>query len=418
MTTPLQQIKEVYNTCLNLSEDDQYIADVLTSAYLSNVVSQVSEPVWMQVIGPPSSHKTESLRPLLTYGDSIPLSSITVNGLVSGHRDKDGNDPSLILHLNGKNLIIKDMTTLHTMPRSDRDKIFGDLRDAFDGSCSKASGTAGFTNYKARFGVLCAVTEVVDAFQKESQQLGERFLSFRTFRYLPTHRDACTYLRHVLSAAHDKAVWRLRLVQTVIDCFGSIKQRYALYGPPSMSDEIRAQLIAMAHLLTQFRTSPVNNTPITGEMASRVVQQLVNLGDIHACSDNRSEWNDDDLSLIRRIVVDTLPVQRRRLITVLYHNRDICPPAMGVDQLARMSRMTQSEVMDLMAQYTHTSLVDIQVLGDQTYRYSLTRETREMLREVRLFDPGKHLPGLWIGSSRSASPRPHTAVPPCVPAGT
>jgi hypothetical protein len=411
--SPLHQIRAAYNTCLNLAEDDRYISDVLTSVYLSNVVSQVSEPVWIQVIGPPSSHKTESLRPLLTYMDSIPLSSLTANGLVSGHRDKDGNDPSLILKLDGKNLVIKDMTALHTMPRADRDKVFGDLRDAFDGSCSKASGMSGFTAYKARFGVVCAVTEVVDAFSKESQQLGERFLSFRTFRYLPTHRDACIYLQHVLSVAAEKAQWRSHLCATVEDAFSAIKTRYAHYGPPSMSDEIRQQVIILAHLLTQFRTTPVNSTPITGEMASRVVQQLVNLGDIHACADNRTEWNEDDLSLIRRIVIDTLPVQRRRLITVLYHNPTICPPPMGIEQLSNMSRMTQNEVSDLMAQYSHTGLVDLQVHTNRNYLYSLTPETRELLREVGLFHIGAHLPGIWRRGSKLGA-----SVPASVPAGT
>lgn len=400
--SPLEAIRTVYIDALRLSEDDHCISDVLSCAYLCNVVSQTSEPVWLQIIGPPSSHKTESLRPILTYPDTVPLSSITDNALISGFRDTEGNDPSLILRLNNRNLVIKDMTTLHAMAKNSRDKVYSDLRDAFDGSCSKASGTAGISSYKAKFGVICAVTEIVDAFSKESQQLGERFLSFRTFRYLPTHRDACSYLNHVIEAAKTKDLWRTKMTQTVHSCFNQIKQSFIHGGWIEPTAEFRSQLVILAHLLAQFRTSPINNTPVTGEMASRVVQQLMNLGSMRAIADNRTIWNHDDLSMVKRVVIDTLPVQRRRLLTVLYHSESVAPPAMATEQIARLSRMNQGEVNDLMAQYLYTGLVEAHSQGDNTYKYKLTSETRSLLHEVGLFHVGAHLPGVWKGSVPNA----------------
>lgn len=393
--TPLQRIRDIYIRTLNLASDDQLIPDAITSAYLANVCSQVAEPVWLQVIGPPSSHKTESLRPILSYRDTIPLSSITENALISGHRDQTGSDPSLINQLDRRNLVIKDMTTLHSMNRNSRDKVYSDLRDAFDGSCSKASGTSGLTTYKAKFGVLCAVTEVVDAFSHESQQLGERFLSFRTFRYLPTHRESCDYLRHVLAASETKALWRNEMTTIVHTAFDEIKT-HALQRPPvPIPDEYRDEVIIIAHLLAQFRTSPVNDTPVTGEMASRVVQQLINLGSMHAMSDYRETWNESDLTLIKRIVIDTLPVQRRRLISTLYHSANNAPPPMAIQQIARMSRMSEEEVTTLLSQYVHNNLAAPSVSEDGTYKYALTTEVRHLMNHVKLFCPGPHLPGLW-----------------------
>ena len=400
--SPLQKIRQVYIDSLRLATDDQYIPDAITSAYLSNVCSQISEPVWLQIIGPPSSHKTESLRPIMDYRDSVALSSITENALISGHRDEHGEDPSLINQLNGRNLIIKDMTTLHSMNRNSRDKVYSDLRDAFDGSCSKASGTSGLSVYKAKFGVMCAVTEVVDAFSKESQQLGERFLSFRTFRYLPTHTESCQYLTHVLEAASSKAQWRSDMSRIVHESFDTIKLA-ASRNPVIDLGPYRDTVIIIAHLLAQFRTSPINSTPVTGEMASRVVQQLINLGTMHAISDNRSSWDDSDLTLLRRIVIDTLPVQRRRLITILYHSPEIVPPAMGLDQIARMARMHEDETKDLLIQYVHTNLVSMTVQDDGTYRYALTYETRKLLNQSLLFTPGPHLPGIWQRTSAVSS---------------
>jgi len=404
----LSSVYNAYVSTLALSKDDSYVAEAVFCAYLSNIIHNPPEPVWLQVIGPPSSHKTESLRPYLGYEDTIDVSSLTPNSLISGYRDPDDNDPSLILKLDGKVLLIKDLTAIHSMDRISRDKIYGDLRDAFDGLCSKASGTAGLVRYTARFGVLCAVTEIVDAFARESQQLGERFLSFRTFRYMPSHRQACDYLRHVTAVAPSKHHWRTTLRTVVWDALTALKQqsRNPSFTLPSPTDTQREVVIALAHLISQFRTSPINDTPVTGEMASRLVQQLTAITSCRAFADGRTEWNDDDLSLARRIALDTLPVQRRRLLMTLYHKDTLPPPPMSATQLAAMARCTVSEAASLMRQYTHTNLVSIARPDgpSRERRYTLSPDVRDLIRFCGLLSIGHHLPGLWSRQAQTVVP--------------
>lgn len=390
MTTPLSSVKAAYVNALGLSDDDAYIAEAILCVYLCNVLACMTEPVWMQIIGPPSSHKTESLRPLFGYSDTIDLSSLTVNSLISGYRDPNNNDPSLILMLNRKVLVIKDFTTVHSMDKASRDKIYGDFRDAFDGMCSKASGTVGLTRYTAKFGVLCAVTEVVDAFAVESQQLGERFLSFRTFRYPMTHQQQCSYLRRVLQSASSKDVWRAQLRQTVHQAITAVKQQ-APASRPHIPDTILNRIIIAGHLLAQLRTTPVNQTPISAEMASRVVQQLAQLGCARAIADQRPELNGDDLTLIYRVALDTLPTPRRRILMTLYHSDSICPPPMSPEQIARMSRTHLDDVKLILNQYVHTRIAVCEYDGKHT-KYALHPEIRHLVYDSQILTPGPHMP--------------------------
>jgi len=394
--TPLARVRDAYVTLLSLEPDDGVIGEVLTCAYLSNVVAFTHEPVWLQVVGPPSSHKTESLRPLMSYLDSISVSSMTANSLISGHRDKDDNDPSLILRLDGKNLIIKDMTTIHSLDSAARDKIFGDLRDAFDGTCSKASGVSGLSKYNARFGVIFAITEVIDAYSDQMQQLGERFLTFRTFRYPLSHTDSAAYIRHVLRVSPNKPQWQADLRAVVAEQFDTIKALCLQGGQPTIPPNILTTLTQLSHILSQLRTSSIKGTPVTGEIGLRISQQLMNLGSVRCVSSNRSVWDDSDLDLCRRIVIDTIPAQRRRIIQVLYHSATNIPHPQPATILARDSRTPLHEMKAILSQYVHTNVVKALWEGrSKTIKYTLHPEFRQMIQTSGLFDVGIHLPSIW-----------------------
>jgi len=105
-------------------------------------------------------------------------SSLTPHALVSG-MNMGGGDPSLLPQLDGRVLVIKDMTTVLTMHPSARDEIFGQLRDAYDGQFEKAFGNGVHRKYKSKFGILAGVTPNIDSFASLSAGLGERFLKYR-----------------------------------------------------------------------------------------------------------------------------------------------------------------------------------------------------------------------------------------------
>ncbi len=101
--TRLQKFKNAAHKYLVMSDDD-YI-DVVFGAAVANKLD--SAPVWLYLVGAPSSGKTEILRCLT--GDSIyQLDKLTRKTLVSGYEEPGRNkrENSLLPLLDGKVMII------------------------------------------------------------------------------------------------------------------------------------------------------------------------------------------------------------------------------------------------------------------------------------------------------------------------
>ena len=92
-----------------------------------------------------------------------PLTSLTPQTLISGFVDEGKPDPSLLPKLDGKILIVKDLTPLISGSADVRSAVLGQLRDAYDGSSAKAFGTGDVKRYESRFGMLFGVTPVIEA---------------------------------------------------------------------------------------------------------------------------------------------------------------------------------------------------------------------------------------------------------------
>src|SRR5437762_13554396 len=89
------------------------------------------DPLWVYVVGPPSSLKTEILGMMEGLEQVEYLSGINPNSIVSGWSKEEGND--LLPKLDRRTLVVKDFTTTLEMNRQMRDALFGVLRDCYDG---------------------------------------------------------------------------------------------------------------------------------------------------------------------------------------------------------------------------------------------------------------------------------------------
>ena len=110
----LQEVEEVFKKHL-LLEDINIIKVVLATVFANKVKG---DPLWLLIIAPPSSAKTEIISSLNGLPEIYPLSSLTAHTLVSGMvGDKD---QSLILELDGKILALKDFTSVLSIHREQR----------------------------------------------------------------------------------------------------------------------------------------------------------------------------------------------------------------------------------------------------------------------------------------------------------
>ena len=172
MSTPYEDYIQSLSKWLYL-EDKEGISIIIAAVI---AVALPGDPIWMFVVDPPGALKTEICRSLngpLIYS----LDSLTPQTLISGFRAKKGTTIDILPDLDGKLLVIKDFTTILNKPERTRDELLGQLRSVYDGFFEQAYGSGvKKKGFHARFGILAAVTPVIEIYHKIHSLLGERFI--------------------------------------------------------------------------------------------------------------------------------------------------------------------------------------------------------------------------------------------------
>jgi hypothetical protein len=164
---------------LSIPPEDRDVVDFALGVYKSHDIP--GDPLWGIIIDASGAGKTELLRAFRNRPDAYFLSNLTENSLVSGYRDPKSpeRDPSLLLELNEKVLVIKDLAPLLGMRAEARSAVIAGLRDAYDGFTDQGRGNLGRISYEARFTLLAASTLAIERTDTVEQELGERFIKFR-----------------------------------------------------------------------------------------------------------------------------------------------------------------------------------------------------------------------------------------------
>src|SRR5262249_10425450 len=145
------------------------------------------EPVWLLIVGPPSSAKTEMLGFLAELPEVESLSELTARTFASGLTGP--NDPSLLARLKTELLIFKDFTSVLELHREERQRALAQLREIYDGRFDKTWGTGKVFHWQGRLGFLAACTPVIDRHYSVMSILGQRFVLLR-LRGLDRHATA------------------------------------------------------------------------------------------------------------------------------------------------------------------------------------------------------------------------------------
>jgi CHC2 zinc finger/Toprim-like len=233
-----------------LSDNKKYdqkstdIYDVIFGMVFANRIP--GDPVWLYLIAPPGGFKTEPLLSL-SGGKLIEIhESVTAPALISG-QDRGPIDPSLIPQFNGRLVIIKDGTVLLEQPEDRRSEIMSILRGAFDGECSRAFGNGIVRKIKSTFGIIMAVTPVIEQYTEEMASVGERFISWRS--WIP--EDFATRERHIRQAMDNTSKEQEIRRET-----NGISKRVLLSGYktlPSCSDAEKNIIIKMSQWIAILR---------------------------------------------------------------------------------------------------------------------------------------------------------------------
>jgi len=279
----------------------------------------LSDPIWPQIIGPPSSAKTEIINAHSKIPAAFNLSSLTSKTLVSG--EKNNKNASLLTRIGEFGIIlVKDFTTVLELPHNERSEIFAQMREVYDGSYSKSFGTGQTVSWSGKIGFLGACTPIIERYTKKISALGERFLFCRINDLTPENIDKA--LDKSLDSHSDTVnSYRISLQEKVKEFIVSNLQT-SLDFEISLTEEEKEFLKKCSKFIAQVRSEVIRDSydrdtilvkPFA-EAPMRVSKQLKSLLKGYCIIDKVKSPEKRHLELIYRVTLDNLPPMKREIL--------------------------------------------------------------------------------------------------------
>jgi len=139
-------------------------------------------PVWLGLVAPPSSAKTEILNSISTLPNVYPAATVTPAALLSGVPKKQhhkGAMGGLLRQIGDFGIIsLKDFGSVLSMRPDAKAEILAALREIYDGAWTRHLGTDGgrTLSWRGKVGLIFGCTGVIDGHYSVISSMGDRFL--------------------------------------------------------------------------------------------------------------------------------------------------------------------------------------------------------------------------------------------------
>jgi hypothetical protein len=361
--TAIAEARTVF--CRYLYLPDPNLVDVVLAVPAGNKLLE-TDSLWLFLKGPPGSGKTEMVTPFLDLPDwALLVSNLTPSSLISGYVDANAADHSLLPRLNGKTLALKDFTVVLSKNDAERDEIFSILRDCYDGYASKVFGT-GRREYRSRFNLVAGVTGAIESAWHLSQ-LGERFLCWGM---AVDHREQA---RRAMANANREPEMRRELAKATADVLAGLSDQV-----PVVPEALRERTLTLAYLLARLRTyvardrnDVVHRAPDV-EVPTRIIKQLLRLGQSLAQVRHKAEVTEDEFAILRKVALDSMPAARQTIFRNLVEAK-----VTTAKQTAQVCRVSESVARRHLDDLVLLGLGKSRDADNRKVEYLLTKEARQ-----------------------------------------
>lgn len=274
------------------------------------------DPIWLALVAPASSAKTELLNSLTLLPHTQESSSLTPAALLSGtpkNQRTPGATGGLLRQIGRFGfLVLKDFGSIIDMRADDRNVILAALREIYDGRWTRHLGTDGGRklHWAGKLGLLFGVTPAIDLHQNILARMGNRFLFSRL---APCDDQFDMALDHVGAGTFQM---RREMAEAVATLF-----KRPLRQPQVISDDERAELKPIVLLATKLRGAVERDSHtreflgIEGaEGPSRLALTLERLlAGLDALGVSRMTG----MQVVKRVALDSVPPIRRKVYEIL-----------------------------------------------------------------------------------------------------
>lgn len=311
----LPQVIAVFRRWLYLPDISQLLA--VLAAVTANLMP--GDPVWLLVVGPPSSGKSELVQALDRLAFTFTAGVLTEASLLSGTPQKDtvrGAKGGLLRQIGDFGILtLKDFTSVLSMARDARAMLLAALREVYDGAWTRHVGADGGRElaWRGKLGLIAGVTPTIATHHAVMSTMGERFVLIRM-----DGGDGETQAKRALQQAGSEAEMRRELSAAVAGLFAHLDLSVA---PTPLCREDQDRVVTLASLAARARSAvdrdsykreieqiPAPEAPARlAKVLSRLFIGLLVLG-----VDRAEAWQ-----VITAIALDSIPALRRLLLRQL-----------------------------------------------------------------------------------------------------
>lgn len=345
--SPIESALEVFRKWLYLP--DPTPLHVTAATVLANMWE--GDPVWLMLVAPPGSGKTEILNAFGQLANVTTASTISGEGaLLSGtpKAQQASNATGGLLRTVGDNgiLLLKDFTSMLSMHRDDRGRIMAALREIYDGRWERVMGVDGgrVLSWHGKMGLVAGVTPAIDRHSTAMTSLGERFIYYRFVIDNPS-AQAVKAISHL---GHEDEM-RSELQAAITHLFAQASER-----PVQLSGDEVMRLVALASFSVVARSAverdPYGNRDIElvpePEAPARLVgvMQRMLLALRRFGLPEQEQWD-----VITRVAADSVPGTRMRAFRYIHSRNGVVTTPEVEDAIGLPNTTTKRVLEDLVA---------------------------------------------------------------------